>query len=137
MADRSPSALSPEHWQKLDRIFDAALDRAPLDRRAFLDEACAGDPSLRKEVEDLLAQDAAAGDFIEAPAAAGIGSLLADTATMPDAAPQASMTGQRLGQFVLGEEIGHGGMGSVYRALRDDGTFSQQVAIKIVKSGWS
>jgi len=137
MADRSPSAPSPEHWQKLDRIFDAALDRAPRDRRAFLDEACAGDPDLRKEVEDLLAQDAAAGDFIEAPAAAGIGSLLADTATMPDAAPQVSLTGQRLGQFVLGEEIGHGGMGSVYRALRDDGTFSQQVAIKIVKSGWS
>jgi serine/threonine protein kinase len=138
MADRfSSSALSPERWQKLDRIFSEALDRAPEDRAVFLDQACAGDANLRLEVEALLAQDADAGDFIETPAAAGVDTLLDITATLPEAPPEESMSGQRLGSFLLEDEIGRGGMGSVYRAQRDDGTYSQQVAIKVVKWGFA
>ena len=49
--------ITPERWQEIDRIFAAALDREPADRAAFLDEACAGDKELRKEVESLLAND--------------------------------------------------------------------------------
>ena len=44
------------------------LERAPIKRAAFLDEACAGDESLRKQVEALLTAHEEAGSFIESPA---------------------------------------------------------------------
>jgi hypothetical protein len=44
-----------ERWQEIDRIFDAALEREPGARSAFLDEGCGDDKQLRAEVESLLA----------------------------------------------------------------------------------
>jgi eukaryotic-like serine/threonine-protein kinase len=48
---------TPQRWQVIDGIFSAALELEPADRAAFLDEACAGNEQLRREVEALLAQD--------------------------------------------------------------------------------
>ncbi len=45
--------MKPESWQQIDRIFHAALDRKASERSAFVREACAGDESLRQEVEVL------------------------------------------------------------------------------------
>ena len=47
--------MSDERWTIVDRLFDAALEREPHERAAFLDEACADDEALRREVESLLA----------------------------------------------------------------------------------
>ncbi len=60
--------MKPERWQQLDQLFHAALERAPEERAAFLDEACAGDRQLRKEVEALITANEQAGSFIEKPA---------------------------------------------------------------------
>lgn len=49
--------MKPERWQQIDSLFHSALEREPEERAAFLDEACAGDESLRKQVEALLAAD--------------------------------------------------------------------------------
>src|SRR4030095_10048766 len=57
-----------EGWHKIDAIFQAALERDPADRVAFLDEACAGDPAVRAKVEALLASDEQTQSFIESPA---------------------------------------------------------------------
>ena len=46
-----------------------------------------------------------------------------------------SLTGQRLGAYRVVREIGHGGMGAVYLATRDDDQYRKQVAIKVVKRG--
>ena len=46
------------------------------------------------------------------------------------------MSGRRVGPYELFEEIGYGGMGAVYRARRADGQYEQQVAIKLVRSGY-
>jgi eukaryotic-like serine/threonine-protein kinase len=46
--------MKPERLQQLDRLFHSALERGPAERADFLDEACAGDESLRREVEALL-----------------------------------------------------------------------------------
>ncbi len=46
--------MKPERWQQIDQILDGALQREGSQRKAFLDEACSGDASLRKEVESLL-----------------------------------------------------------------------------------
>ena len=51
--------LTPERWHQVARIYELAADRDARARDAFLTDACAGDPSLRQEVESLLSQDAA------------------------------------------------------------------------------
>ncbi len=47
--------MNPDRWQQLREIFWAALEKEPADRAAFLDHSCGSDPSLRKEVQALLA----------------------------------------------------------------------------------
>jgi eukaryotic-like serine/threonine-protein kinase len=60
--------MKPERWQQLDSLFHEALERAPEERTAFLDEACAGDQQLRKEVAALIMANEQARSFIEKPA---------------------------------------------------------------------
>ena len=55
-----------ERWTTVDRLFEAALDRAPDDRAAFLREACPDDEALRQEVEALLTHATSAGDLSKA-----------------------------------------------------------------------
>jgi non-specific serine/threonine protein kinase/serine/threonine-protein kinase len=81
------------------------MDLRPDERRRFLDDTCGDDPDLLAEIEGLLAHDASA------------------------------VEGRRIGAFVLGREIGAGGMGKVYLAERADGQFRQRVAIKVIKRG--
>ena len=65
--------MSDERWTIVDRLFDAALEREPHERAAFLDEACADDEALRREVESLLAHATRAGTSSQAPAAGARG----------------------------------------------------------------
>jgi tetratricopeptide (TPR) repeat protein len=120
--------MTAERWQRIKTIFQAAAELEPAQRAAYLDEACAGEPALRCEVEALLTASFAAGDFIEKPAlhhsATALMESLADSAA-----------GWRVGPYKVIGEVGRGGMGAVYRAVRDDDHFHQQVAIKIVKRG--
>ncbi len=55
--------MKPERWEKLDDLFHAALALEPAERAVFLDEVCAGDDVLRKEVEALLAAHEEAGEL--------------------------------------------------------------------------
>ena len=45
--------MTPERWQKVDKLLEQALEKAPDRRGSFLDEACAGDEDLRQEIESL------------------------------------------------------------------------------------
>lgn len=60
--------MKPERWQKIEQIHNGALERKPDEQRAFLNDACAGDVSLRKEVESLIACQCEVGNFIESSA---------------------------------------------------------------------
>ena len=60
--------MTPERWENVEDIFNAALDRSIDEREAFLTEACGDDPSLRRQVEYLINCYEQAGDFIESPA---------------------------------------------------------------------
>ena len=60
--------MTPERWQQITNIFEAALRRDAADRPAFLAEACSGDAALRAEVEAMLSSHERAGGFIESPA---------------------------------------------------------------------
>ncbi len=101
--------MERERWQRIDSLFKAALDLAPGERSAFLDESCAGDAGLRKEIESLLAHDRA-GSFLGSPASEEAARLLA-------ADGAGSLAGQTIGPYKVLERIGAGGMGEVYLAL--------------------
>ncbi len=120
--------MSSERWQRIKDLFHSALAVEAGQRARFLDKACADDPSLREEVEALLASDEGAGDFIEAPAfEMAAESLASDGAS--------GMEGLRIGPYKIMREIGRGGMGVVYLAERADDQYQKQVAIKLIKRG--
>jgi serine/threonine-protein kinase len=125
--------IGRERWQRVSAVLDAALELPGAARAAYLDEACAGDGDLRRQVEELLAADAEAGSFLAAGALERAAVLVADIAEELATAPA---SGERLvGAYRLLHELGEGGMGVVYLAERIDGQFEHQVAVKLLKQG--
>lgn len=120
--------MNPERWQQVKELFAVALETDPALRSSFLDQACASDPSLRDELDGLLAAEQEAGtEFLKKPAEV-------PEAVSDSPAPN-SRIGRRLGPYQIVEEIGVGGMGEVYRAFRADDQYRKQVAIKLVRIG--
>jgi serine/threonine protein kinase len=116
--------MNPARWARVKELFQDALERPPAERAAFLAAACGEDLALRSELESLLAAHDAAGPFIEGGAR---------IESIP--APEDPVLGQRVGPYRVLSEIGRGGMGTVYRAIRDDDAFRKEVALKIVQGG--
>lgn len=111
------------------RLFDLVVDLPPAQRSAVLAQECADQPELLELVLRLLQQDAAEVD----PGATG--EVLAQVRiALAAAMPNALLPGTRFGAFELVEEIGAGGMGRVFGAVREVGTLRQEVAIKFLRS---
>ncbi len=129
--------MDPERWERIKQLFQSVLGRDPSDRSAFLAEACASDPDLRREVETLISSHEQAGGFLEEPALAAEPELLLEENALPQSAEEGSRlsVGQQVGPYRLTAEIGRGGMGAVYLAERADGQYRKKVAIKLVKRG--
>ena len=122
--------MNPERWQQVRHILDQALTVGTNDRADFLNSACAGDPELRDEVESLLRSHQDAGSaFLNQPPI----DLKALSGKSSD---QSARLGRRVGVYQLMEQIGQGGMGEVYRAVRADGQYDKEVAIKFVRLGF-
>lgn len=118
--------MSSERWQQIKELFHSALAVEAGQRAAFVRKACADNPSIREEVEELLASDERAKDFIENPAVEMVAeSLATDGADL--------MKGRRIGPYQIFREIGHGGMGVVYLAERADQQYQKRVAIKVIR----
>ncbi len=117
--------MDTKRWQRLQKLFESALALDPDARTEFLERECPRED--RAELDALLAADARAGVFME--------NAVAEAAHAIEQEPAATYVGQRLGPYRVEREIGHGGMGTVYLAQRDDDQFKMQVAIKLVRGG--
>src|SRR5262245_12241551 len=115
--------MTPERWEEIGQLCAAALEMTPDERGAFLEQACAGDEDLRREVESLIAADARAGDFIAAPAVGNAVEFLTE-----ERVP--SLTGRMLGDYEVLAFLGKGGMGEVY--LARDPSLERKVALKLL-----
>jgi len=113
--------MNPERWKRIEEVYQAAVVRAPADRNAFLEGACTGDDSLRREVEALLAVSTEG--RLDTPALAAAAHLVSN--------PAASvLSDRRIGAYQIEARIGAGGMGEVYRAR--DTRLGRGVAIKVL-----
>ena len=110
--------MRTDHRAQVLVLLDEALQTPPDARPAFLASACRGDAELRREVESLLSLETAVEVFLPSPVL-----LAPEGGGLP--------AGTRIGPYRLGELLGRGGMGAVYRAVRAD-DFEKQVALKLV-----
>jgi eukaryotic-like serine/threonine-protein kinase len=125
--------MTSETWQQLKTLFHAALELKPEVRAEFLTEACAGDPRLRNRVDRLLASHDQSGDFLASPALVDAG--LITTGGYAEGDEPQTRTGERIGPYEIIREIGRGGMGTVFLAVRAGDQYRKQVAIKVVNRG--
>ncbi len=119
--------MKPEQWPQIEEVYHAALERAPAARTAFLAEACAGNPDLRCEVEELLRFDDEAETFMQNNAAAAVAQQL-DSEELQET--PTLLTGQQLGAYKILALLGKGGMGEVHLAL--DTRLERKVALKLL-----
>lgn len=105
--------MDTARFLRLREIFDRALQLPDSEREALLARECGGDPALQAEMRELWAAH------------------LAATSSAP---AQSAPSGERLiGPYRIQGPLGEGGMGTVYLAVRDDGAFQKQVALKVLR----
>jgi len=123
--------MTPERWRQVEEIFQTALDLSPDERVKYVFETCGADETLRRDVQLLLSQHDSAGELLDEPLYANteLGML---ESFVEEKDP---MIGRRLGAYRIEREIGRGGMGAVYEAIRADNEFNKRAAIKLVKRG--
>jgi serine/threonine-protein kinase len=121
--------MGANRWNQVALLFETATSLPPDQRAAYLDEASSGDPELRREVEALLAADGVTSSFL----VGAVGGAAREAAR--DLAPAPALLGSRIGPYEVTRELGHGGMGTVYLAVRADDAYAKSVAIKVIRRG--
>ena len=116
--------MKPADWNRVKDLFDAALQLPPAEQGPFL-EAQTDDAEILAEIRSLLAVYEESPQFLEE---AGV-----ETAPGEEAR---DLAGRRIGPWRLLREIGRGGMGVVWEAVRDDQEYQQRAAVKLLPAGW-
>ena len=117
-----------EPHKPVGAIFDAAVELPSERRAAYLQEACAGDETLRQRVEALLRAHELAGTFMDSPAP----TLRPETIRLE--LPPSEKPGDKIGHYKLLQQIGEGGCGVVYMAEQEQ-PVKRRVALKVIKLG--
>lgn len=118
--------MDTQDWQEVKRLFGEALDLPAEQRRSWLQTACLS-AEVRDEVVSLLEEHARTEDFLEQPEHPPE-SLLEDLFSTVE-------PGQQIGPWKLVREIGRGGMGVVFEAVREGEDFQARFALKLIRGG--
>src|SRR5687768_3495401 len=109
-------------WREISHYLDAALDLEGAALEAWLDDLRAREPAAAVLVSSYLVElaELEQENFL--------------VTSLPAAPACATLAGQRFGSYTLDEPIGHGGMGTVWLAHRNDGRFAGQAAVKLLNT---
>ena len=111
-------------WENLKEIFHSAVMLPTNERAAYLDQACDGDLSLRRRVEELLQSHEETGNFVDAPAFKAAAEMLIDGVELK--------AGSRVAHYRIFSLLGEGGMGRVY--LAEDTKLHRKVSLKFLSA---
>src|SRR5262245_3808850 len=122
LRDGDLKVLTADRWRSIEPILDAALELPAEQRRAYVNDVCAGDAALLADVEQLLAAHDVPAVDLDSPATERFASLLDDEhVRLP------KVLG---GRYKIGPMVGRGGMATVF--LADDLRHDRQVAVKVL-----
>lgn len=116
--------MKPDRFAHLKKLLLRVVKLPAHERKAFLDDVCREDPTLREEIESLLAHDA------EAPELLRTGGVVFDRRPLPESADRPL----EIAGYRILERLGEGGMGVVYLAEQTQAV-RRQVALKVIKVG--